>query len=287
MIIAETGDKYQFVTQPDHATLSGRLAAHWGNGVFDQPAPRSAVRIAADHHDHGWQSYDLRPHLTDEGTPRGFTNVPDDEWVEFYTRGIERVTDVDAYAGLLTSMHATGLRRGGYGVRSSIPDQSDDPPYESFVTEQEQFQREILADLQEGRYSTYAGPNEQEFLADLHETGDAEATNVSPTESRLWTNYLLLQTFDVLSLYLCGALSFDRTEIGPVPPSTADEPISLTVEPIGLSSVAVEPSPFDTTPLTLSVATRTVQGIECEGTETDVVEAYYNAEQRQTAFTLY
>jgi hypothetical protein len=287
MIISEAGDGYQFVTQPDHATLSGRLAAHWGNDVFDQPAPRSAICLAADHHDHGWQSYDLRPHLADDGTPRGFTNVPDEEWVEFYTRGIEAVTEVDAYAGLLTSMHATGLRRGGYGVRSSIPDQSNDPPYESFVANQEQFQRETLADLQESRYSTYAGPDEQKFLSNLHETGDAEETNLPPTDSRLWTNYLLLQTFDVLSLYLCGALSPDRTEIGPVPTPTADESVSLTVEPIGLSTVTVEPSPFDTTPLTLSVATRTVPKIDGDGEETEILEAYYNAEQRQTEFTLY
>lgn len=283
MIITEAGDGYQFVTQPDHATLSGRLATHWGNDEFDRPAPRSAVCLAAEHHDYGWQSYDLRPH-TDDGTPRGFTNVPGEEWVEFYTHGIEAVAAVDAYAGLLTSMHATGLRRSGYGARPSIPDLSDDPPYESFVADQEQFQRETLADLQNSRYSPSA-PDEQEFLSSLHETGDAEETNPDPEDSRLWTNYLLLQTFDVLSLYFCGSLSLDRTEIGPVP--TADGHRSLTVEPIGPSTVEVEPSPFDTAPLTLSVTTRTVPKMDADGDETEIVAAYYGAEPRQTEFTLY
>ncbi|UPM44175.1 DUF3891 family protein [Halocatena salina] len=287
MIITKAGDGYQFVTQPDHATLSGRLAAHWGNDEFDQPAPHSAVCLAAEHHDHGWRSYDLRPHIDDDGTPRNFTNVPGEEWVEFYTYGIEAVAEVDAYAGLLTSMHATGLRRGGYGARPSIPDLSDGPPYESFVADQEQFQRDLLADLQDGRYSSYTDPDEQEFLSRLHETGDAEEANSTPEESRLWTNYLLLQTFDVLSLYFCGASELGRTEVGPVPTPTADGRLSLTVEPIGPSTVEVEPSPFDTAPLTLSVTTRTVPKMDADEKETEIVAAYYGAEQRQTEFTLY
>lgn len=286
MIITETGDGYQFVTQPDHATLSGRLATHWGNDEFDRPDPRSAVCLAAEHHDHGWRNYDLRPH-TDDGTLRDFINVPGEEWTEFYTHGIEAVAEVDAYAGLLTSMHATGLRRGGYGIRPSIPDLSDDPLYESFVADQEQFQRETLAELQDGHYSPYTDPDEEEFLSRLHETGAAEETNSTPEDSRLWTNYLLLQTFDVLSLYFCGALELDRTEIGPVPKPTSDGHHSLTVEPIGPSTVEVEPSPFDTTPLTLSVPTRTVPKMDVDREETEIVAAYYGAEQRQTEFTLY
>ncbi|WP_237713470.1 DUF3891 family protein [Halococcus hamelinensis] len=286
MIITEVGDGYRFVTQPDHGALAGRLAAHWGNGRFDEPAPRSAVCLAATHHDHGWHDYDLRPHRADDGTLRDFTNVPDEEWVSFYTRGIEAVAAVDAYAGLLTSMHATGLHRGGYGVRPSIPDQSDEPPYESFIAEQERFQRERLTELRDGRYSQYAGEDERELLSDLHETGTVEELAASAAGSRLWRNYLLLQTVDVLSLFLCGSASLERTEIGPAP--TADsETASLGIEPLGPSTVETKPSPFDTAPLAVSVPARTVPELDLNSTdESELVAAFYGAEQRSVEFTL-
>ncbi|WP_240145734.1 DUF3891 family protein [Halococcus salsus] len=286
MIITEVGDGYRFVTQPDHAALSGRLASHWGNERFDEPAPRSAVCLAATHHDHGWHDYDLRPHRADDGTLRGFTNVPDEEWVSFYTRGIEAVAAVDTYAGLLTSMHATGLHRGGYGVRPSIPDQSDEPPYESFIAEQERFQRECLAGLQDGRYGQYAGADEREVLSKLHETGTIEELDASAAGSRLWRNYLLLQTVDVLSLYLCGSASLERTAVGPAP-TVDSETASLTIEPLGPSTVGVEPSPFDTAPFTVSVPTRTVPELDGDSAdENELVAAFYGAEQRSVEFTL-
>lgn len=284
MIVTEAADRYRFVTQPDHAALSGQVAARWATRRFARPDPWHAVCIAAAHHDQGWQEYDMAPHVEDEGVI-DFISVPAGSWTEFYAEGVTAVAAIDRYAGLLVSMHAAGLRRSAYGTRPGIPDRSSDPRFAEFVNEQEAFQRQIATELTESeRYGEYVDETEREFLDTLHETGDTErAVRSIEGRSRLRNQYLLLQTFDTLSLFLCRSVTLGSTEIGPVP-TTEGATVDLGVSPVGPGAVRIEPYPFDVSPLSVSVGARVVPVHESEA---DLIEAYYETERRPIEFTVH
>jgi len=284
MIVTEAAERYRFVTQPDHAALSGQLAARWGGGEFSLPDPQHAVCIAATHHDHGWQEYDMAPRVGDRGII-DFISVPAESWTGFYGNGVTAVAAIDRYAGLLTSMHAAGLRRSAYGSRPGIPDRSSDSRFADFVDEQEDFQRRVAAELAESeRYGEYVDDGELAFLDALGETGDTEtAAGSIEGRSRLREGYLLLQAFDTLSLFLCRSVSLGATEIGPVP-TDEGENVDLDVSPVGPGAVRIEPYPFDSAPLSVSVGARVVPVNE---TKNELTEAYYEAERRPIAFTLH
>jgi hypothetical protein len=283
MIVTEAADRYRFVTQPDHAALSGQLAARWRGETFARPDPWHATCIAATHHDAGWEEYDMAPRIGEDGVI-DFINVPAESWTTFYGDGVTAVAAIDRYAGLLASMHAAGLRRSAYGTRPGIPDRTDDSRFAEFVAEQEAFQERIAEELADAeRYGEYIGESERDFLAALHETGSiAEATDSISGRSRLGESYLLLQAFDTLSLFLCRSVTLDSTSIESVP-TTEGETSDLDVSPVGPGTVRVEPYPFESAPLSVSADTRVVPAIESEA---DLVEAYYETERRPVEFVL-
>ena len=61
MLVRDRGDSWQLVRQPDHADLSGQLAAAWGGDGFAPPSPRAPMILAALRHDDGWGVFDWRP----------------------------------------------------------------------------------------------------------------------------------------------------------------------------------------------------------------------------------
>ena len=76
MIVADLGDRYRFVTQPDHAALAGQFADRWG-GAAARPVPFNSLVVAAYLHDAGWTDYDRRPRLDDDGEPvHGSAGIP-------------------------------------------------------------------------------------------------------------------------------------------------------------------------------------------------------------------
>lgn len=276
MIVAETGDHLRFVTQPDHADLAGRFADHWGNDRFDRPEPYPAVMIAAYNHDIGWWEYDRGPHLGEDGSPIDFRGMPSDAWIDLYEKGIDTVAEIDAYAGLLVSMHGAGLRNRRYGLSPSWP--PTPPEYEAFVDRQEAFQARLADDLQEaGRLSA----RDADLLSTVQESGDGTGH-----DGRLWTNYKLLQAWDTLSLAFCTTESPPGFgEVGSVPTSgdAADE--TLSIDPLGDGEFRVTPYPLDTSSLAVSVPTRTVRKETFDG-EDGFLRAYYRADREREGFTI-
>jgi hypothetical protein len=295
MIVAETDGAYRFVTQPDHAALAGQFADRWGNERFERPRPRSGVLAAAHLHDDGWWAYDRRPHLhgddddgdDGDGRPVGFTTVPPETWVDLYDEGIRRVVDVDPYAGLLVSMHGAGLRRRRYGLS---PSWSDTPPdFAAFVDRQETLQSRLLADLRgtgdgdEVRAGGDVGvsASTRALLERLHESGAPGGES----DDRLWTNYVLLQAWDALSLAFCTSTSppaFD--EVAPVPTGRGED-ATLSVTRVARGEFRVEPYPFDASPLVVSVPARTVRRDAFED-QPGLARAYYAAGRATETFTL-
>lgn len=268
MIVTESAGRYRFVTQPDHGAISGRLARHWGNDAFAPPERRHPVRVAAETHDQGWTNYDLRPRF-DDGDPVDFTQVPDADWHDFYARGVDTVTDLDAYAGLLTSMHAAGLRCAGYGARPAIPDRMDEFACAAFVERQEAHQRAIAADAA-------ITDADRAILDDLH--AEKETSRTSP----LWRDYLRLQAFDALSLYACTASTFGGGDVGPVPVDENGDTAVVSLDPIGPAAVRVDPWPFTGRSVSLPVRRRVVP-VDADRP----VEAYYAADVETVTYTFH
>ncbi|WP_340098473.1 DUF3891 family protein [Salinibaculum salinum] len=265
MLVAETETAYRFVTQPAHAALAGRLARMW---VREADTTDPEVAMAVYNHDNGWWAHDRCPHLTDDGTPAGVGDVPPETWVEFYESGIDSVVQLDPYAGLLASMHGSGLRRERYGLTDGPP--SDHPAYDEFVDREERRQRQLASELPAGRLSSA----DENALSTLHETG-----TVDDSESRLWRAYRLLETWDICSIALCTATAGATTEIPTAP--AAD----VLVEAVDDATVTVVPYPFETSPLTVQVPTRTVDK-ESFDTESALCREYYRTREEFRSITV-
>lgn len=277
MLVVETDDGYRIVAQTEHASLAGRFAERWGNERFDVPNPKAATRAAAHVHDNGWATWDLYPHLADDGTPIDLFEVPAAEWRRFYERGIDAAAELDPYAGLLVSMHGSGVRRRRYGTVPSMPDRSDE--YASFVDREETRQRRLAADLRgSDRYGDHVGDDAVAMLETLHQTGSYDG------DASVWRNYCLLQFWDRLALYFSREVSLGETTIGPVPRSV-DEWTDVSVTPVDAATVELDPYPFDADPLTARLRERTVPGGTYR-TEADLCEAYYQTDLETTRFTL-
>jgi hypothetical protein len=231
MLVRDAGDAWQIVLQTDHGDLAGQLVAAWGGEGFRAPLRRASAALAGARHDDGWAVWERRPRLDpDSGAPQNFTGVELDAHLAFYRAGVEVVCDEDRYAGLLVSMHMSGLYRQRYGVV---------PSGRSERSPERQARVDLFCDQEEQRQA-------------------ALAAELGVAEDERWHDYALLQVADLLSLYcalgdLEGATG--RGHVGAIP--TADgEPAELTVEPLGPWRLRCTPHPFAEGPLALTMVRR-------------------------------
>ena len=93
-----------FISQPDHAHLSGRVMAH---GVALREHPRAASILRAIHeHDNGWAEPDASPVIDAvTGRPLDFVHAPVHVRQGVWPRGISRLTD-DPWSAALVAQHA-------------------------------------------------------------------------------------------------------------------------------------------------------------------------------------
>jgi hypothetical protein len=240
MIVQRRGGDLLLIRQTDHAALSGVLAEHWGDGVFARPEPRGSVLLAAARHDDGWREWEAVPKVNPATRrPYNFTEMPVGEHFPFYLRGIDGVTRDDPYAGLLVSMHLSGLYRKRYGLDPGMglerfpPDVR--PVVEGYLRRLDEQQRQLREQLRrDGRVP-------------------AEAVE----ELAVWTNYRLLQVYDLFSLYFCVAPPREYT-LRHVPVNTSRPDTELGLHPAGDNALTVDPYPFDEAPLGVAVAARVV-----------------------------
>lgn len=227
MIFQRRGSGLLAVTQPHHGRLAGLIAEAWGGAAW-RPEPWEPVEISAHRHDDGWAAWEEAPALHPDGRPVDFLTLAAAERVEIYRRSVEIVAPMNLYAGLLTSLHVTGLFLGRYDPRHTRaidqlgPD--DRALVARFVAEQEAWRQEIVTRL------------------------DA---------SNLWPQYHLLQIFDMLSLTLCmrpgeelEGLSFDH-----VPFEPGEDPIPMKVHRAG-DRLVLSPWPLAADEATVGVDAR-------------------------------
>ncbi|MBI4278440.1 MAG: DUF3891 family protein [Armatimonadetes bacterium] len=268
MIIRSHNGGYLLIRQTDHALLSGRFAAHWGNERFARPEPFESCHLAAALHDFGWGAWEKQPKL-DPATrqPLDFLHVSAPDHIALYRAGIAEAVRRDAYAGLLVSMHGAGLYRGRYGPdpQSRIARSPDAlrPAMLAYVAEQDALQAQLRRSL-------------------------APVGSMDEFGRRAETNHRLMQKWDRLSLCLCTSDLRWAPEghLAPCPTGYGGEEITLTLRPAWPSSVAVSPYPFDVTPLVVCVEARTIPASACADEET-YRRAYRHADRTTLTFEVH
>lgn len=213
MIVREEPDGgLLLVRQVDHSMLSGWLAAAWGAPPWDRPAQRESAIVGARLHDYAWIPWDEALVLRPDGRPYNFIEVDRAKLAPLYSRGADGVEAIDAYAGLLVSLHYSGFYHSHWGWqhwgRASL--EGDEKAAVEGLVERELGRQRRLCDR-----------------LGLH--GELEAD--------LERNYKWLQLWDRVSLEICrqGFAGWEQ-ELPAVPGPAGGEPIRLRMrlEPGGV-----------------------------------------------------
>ena len=256
MIVRPEADGWTLIRQMDHAAHCGEISRAWRSGPFGEGAVSSALEYAAGTHDLGWAEVDAQPEVDGDGRPRNFTTFDEARHAAFYSAAVRTIAKTDKHAAYLVSLHATGLysRRFGWtGFRAmdwkSIGDDG----------------RALLS-------------RERAYRADA-------VRSLEPVDIELeaaWRAYMLLETFDYLSLLTCFGL--ESPACGPVPtfPGQFEQ---LTVTRRGPWEVALDPFPFAGDRLELDVIYAHVSGDRFES-NTELRERLQRI-TRETRRTIY
>ncbi len=198
------------IAQPDHAGLSGDLAANFISPRF--PKIDADIAKAIAFHDAGWAMFppeaqpDLPPMISDDFKPRSFIEFPPQDFLRAWTASIDRGESICAAGGVMVSRHFAALAQ--FRLKEQIDVEADQRLVRDFVDHE-------LARQQ--RLSAKAG-----LTAD-----DADGL------------LKVLQFCDVLSLYLCCGADED-----------VEFPQRFNGEPVRLTRVddlcVLTPSPFQT-----------------------------------------
>ena len=260
-----------FVTQPDHAQVSGYLAAHWGNDEFARPGHfagsndperlRSETIFAIAEHDNGWWEWEAAPEVAErDGLPLGLAEVlkNQQEAMNRWRLGMPRFDGNHPYVSLLICCHAYWLY--AHGCRIASAPEFDHPLFwkgsstqlmgerldapRRFVAEVEEIQTELTERLRK----------------DPACAAWVDAENLNP-------HTRLLQLLDGLSLSLCSALirprdgealglGEDTFELLNVPRRNWQDRVEIELKPVGERRIVCSPYPFDADPLAVIVPAR-------------------------------
>jgi len=240
MIVQEQGDELVLIRQTDHAVLSGFLAREWGNELFRRPEPFESLQLAAAEHDNGWREWELQPQIDPKThLPYSFMSLPTDAHTQLYQRGIERVVKSDRYAGLLVSMHASGLYDRAH---ATIPGYSA------------KYVKATEAELVSGFLQ---GLKLQQLRLKVDLRGEAAMKDLVQ-DKLVENNSRRLEALDRLSLYFCMNGTPHDATIENVPVDDQGSEVDWELRPDGTSAVSLGPFPFRREPLQLSILTRRV-----------------------------
>jgi len=217
VIVRGQPEVFQIVLQPDHGQLAGDLALAWA----DRGPRHESLVTAARRHDDGWAVWERSPRVDSDGRPVAVYDVAITSHLAFYRAGIASVTEEDAYAGLLVSMHGAGIYQHRYGSDMTLS-----------MTAAAQAQDQVDA-----------------FVAEQEAGHEAAAAALGVDEELRWADYHRLQYVDRLSAAFCGR-DFDDPELEPI------EIGDYTVEPLGPWNARITPWPLDTPTATFTVPRR-------------------------------
>jgi hypothetical protein len=229
MIVRELSDGTVWaITQENHADLAAQFAAHWGNDTFAKLQPFETMVFATTYHDSGHREIDAEvPFDVENGRPYGHRNVPQ-ERRRSQADNFAWLGERDKYGALLVSMHHSGLRKNRYdtvaATRNGAP----------------------------GDRTTFAGIDRAFGDLEPWQIEIASALGLDDPAKRraFWTNYCILQVFDLLSLYFCldgyEGKQLAETRLVGIPTGYAGDAVAdIRIVPVGENGVRMDPYPFD------------------------------------------
>src|ERR1700676_896812 len=236
-MILQQGDPMVVIRQTDHAFLAGFFAREWGNETFTKPQPFASFCLAVAEHDNGWQEWEMLVGVDPKTfAPSNCLEVPTEEHITLYQRGIERIVKADLYAGLLVTSHCMGLYDK---ARATMPGYSA-----KYVRAQEQH---LAADfVQRLRLQ------QLRMKVDLRSD---PATRPYVDERLLKLNAQRLDALDRLSLYFCLGANADTT-IESVPVNAEGREVDWQLRSTGGGQFTLDPYPFRREPLEIAIIAR-------------------------------
>jgi hypothetical protein len=228
MIVRHESDgSLVMITQNDHAKAAGFIATHWGNSQFAKPRPYESTMRAAFLHDLPWLREETSPRFNPEtGRTLNYLDVPNESQLGEYQWANDWLFERDRYAGLLVSKHRTGIWKSRYGLMK-----------------QPQYAVRKLS------------PVIEEHVARSHEEQETVAAGFDSLE--IATNYILLQIWDLFSLYICSNEQLKEESYEPVPTAYAKgASVRMRLTPVTNTRIGVAPFPFDQPSLDVNVVYR-------------------------------
>lgn len=252
------------VHQPDHARVSGYLAAHWGgSNDFARPgqfpgsahpeAWREEVVLAIAEHDNGWWEWEAKPTIdTADGLPLGLADLAQRAPTDGLNRwrlGVPRLAQRHPYAALLISWHPYWLYAFGFPERVSAADD----PFRHALFGWPAEESNLVVD----RQATLALLDEMKAMQqNLEARLRGDSTWVGALEpGHLFPHVKLLQLMDALSLLISMNRQEERRLLD-VPRREWSDRVTLTWRPVGNHRIVCDPYPFDTDPLEVYLPAR-------------------------------
>jgi len=222
-----------------HLNLASQFSTRWGNEQFAVPDPWFILNYMARNHDLGWQEFDRSPGIDSEtGWPFNVMTIPPEDAASIHRQNVARNYAFHAYAGILSALHITGFFDSRHNMCSFVTINDYVDKYPEYV---HPLVAECEANVERWKAEVASSPETRDWV----------------DEERLWTNYRLLQTYDMLSLYFC--LGFDeRIELTNVPVANGTT-TTLTIEPIGDGRHRIDPYPFRVAPLSVLLDAKRVR----------------------------
>ena len=231
MIVRREGAIWNFITQPAHAWLAGKLAAAWGNESFDSPSPFEAIILATRLHDIGWLDWDASPRIGETGRPVNFVETNLAETIPIWRRAVGRISLMDPYAALLVSKHASTIYQRRHERGADPPE--DRAELGLMLAEQKAIQEQSRS-----------------RLADHPLYGPAVA------DGQLKMAYRWLRVCDIFSLILCSDALPLSGVIEAVPEKTTGDLTTITYYRPAPFKLVLDPWPYKKPVITLFVQLR-------------------------------
>jgi hypothetical protein len=248
MIVHPVGDTAEIVMQVDHSTLAGELAELWP-GL----EPRESVLVAATYHDCGWRVWEAAPRRDEAtGRPQNFLSVDIDLHLQFYELGILEVSERDRYAGMLVGKHLAGIYRQRYGTQAAL----------------------TMKRAPDAQHKV------DEFVARVEERFLTQQRQLGVPDDEFWRNYVLLQVFDRLSLWLCKGDPSGTGSLQIALPDGGELALTPTAD-----GCALKPYPFASEPVTVSIPVRVVP-LDGYANDIDCAAAVLAAHVERRSYTI-
>jgi hypothetical protein len=202
---------YWLISQPDHAHLSGELAAHFAAERF--PRVDATMARAIGMHDAGWAIFPQEanplspPRVGENGKPLAFVEFAPEDFLRAWSASIERAEGICPAGGIIVSRHFCEL--GNFRLQNGNHLSSGDCRLISgFLQHEDERQRRLQAICS-------ATPAELDGLLEV------------------------LKFCDLLSLYLCSGAEAEAE----FPQRLTDSPVRIKRSP-GEDLYRLTPSPF-------------------------------------------